>query len=57
MKLLASIVALVCVATAVSGAGYQGPTNQAGLDLIKEFEGWFPNFYTDPVVNYSFFLA
>lgn len=24
-------------------------TNKAGLDLIKEFEGFYPNFYIDPV--------
>jgi len=33
----------------VNGAGYTGPTNQAGVNLIKEFEGWYPNFYTEPV--------
>lgn len=37
-------------------AGYNGPTNQAGLDLIKKFEGWKPNFYTDPVVSKLFYL-
>ncbi|KAK9739465.1 hypothetical protein K7432_018381 [Basidiobolus ranarum] len=26
-----------------------GHINQAGLDLVKSFEGWFPNFYIDPV--------
>lgn len=30
-------------------AGYPGPTNQAGIDLIKNYEGWYPNFYIDPV--------
>jgi len=44
-SLLVSCVALAAVAS----AQYSGPTNQAGVDLIKEFEGWYPNFYTDPV--------
>lgn len=30
-------------------AKYTGPTNQAGINLIKEFEGFEANFYTDPV--------
>jgi len=34
---------------AVASAGYSGPINQAGLDLIKSFEGWQPNFYLDSV--------
>jgi hypothetical protein len=50
---LALTFSVLLVATIASGqgpqAGYTGPTNQAGLDLIKEFEGWYPNFYTDPV--------
>jgi len=46
MKFLIAILAIACVASA---ARYTGPTNQAGLNLIKEFEGWYPNFYTDPV--------
>lgn len=32
-----------------TGAKYAGPTNQAGVNLIKEFEGFRANFYTDPV--------
>jgi len=39
---------LVCLFGIAYGQ-YTGPTNQAGLNLIKEFEGWYPNFYTDPV--------
>lgn len=34
--------------------GYNGPTNQAGLDLIKTFEGWSPIFYSDPTVSKLF---
>jgi lysozyme len=34
---------------AAASARYTGPTTQAGVNLIKEFEGWYPNFYTDPV--------
>lgn len=34
---------------ATASAKYTGPTNAAGISLIKEFEGWYPNFYTDPV--------
>ncbi|CAG7819519.1 unnamed protein product [Allacma fusca] len=43
---LAIILSVIAVA---SCARYTGPTNQAGVNLIKEFEGWYPNFYTDPV--------
>ncbi len=25
--------------------------NEAGLSLIEEFEGFYPNFYNDPVVS------
>jgi hypothetical protein len=32
-------------------SGYTGPTTAAGLVLIKSFEGFFPNFYIDPVVS------
>ncbi|KAJ6637822.1 Endolysin [Pseudolycoriella hygida] len=39
---------LICLTVTVSAAGYNGPTNQAGLNLIKKFEGWYPNFYLDP---------
>jgi len=47
MKLIAicGLFALI----ALGQSKYTGPINQAGLDLIKEFEGWYPNFYTDPV--------
>jgi len=45
MKLLVVFALLV----AAVSARYTGPTNQAGVNLIKEFEGWYPNFYTDPV--------
>jgi len=47
MKLLLAF----CFATLATFAyaGYTGPTNQAGVDLIKYYEGWYPNFYTDPV--------
>ncbi|KAK9695737.1 hypothetical protein K7432_012809 [Basidiobolus ranarum] len=31
------------------GGSNNGHINQAGLDLVKSFEGWFPNFYIDPV--------
>ena len=31
--------------------GYSGPTTVAGLSLIKHFEGFYPNFYIDPVVS------
>jgi len=48
MKIILSALTVLLVASAASGQ-YTGPTNQAGLDLIKEFEGWYPNFYTDPV--------
>jgi len=43
------LLVLVCAVAVAHGAGYTGPTNAAGLALIKEFEGWYPNFYTDPV--------
>ncbi|ODM95328.1 hypothetical protein Ocin01_11353 [Orchesella cincta] len=46
IKILCFLTALVAVSTA---AKYTGPTNAAGLSLIKEFEGFYANFYTDPV--------
>jgi GH24 family phage-related lysozyme (muramidase) len=48
MKLILLPVVLAVVGLA-NGAGYNGPTNPAGLELIKYYEGWYPNFYTDPV--------
>jgi len=47
MKLFLAICGLLFVGLA--NGQYTGPITQAGLDLIKEFEGWYPNFYTDPV--------
>jgi len=46
MRFLLLLAALV---SAASAAEYTGPTNQAGINLIKEFEGFMPNFYNDPV--------
>jgi len=46
-QLLLTTVGLCCLTS--SFAGYTGPTNQEGVDLIKYYEGWYPNFYTDPV--------
>lgn len=46
---LSLVLAGALLVVGANGAGYPGPTNQAGLNLIKEFEGWYPNFYTDPV--------
>jgi len=40
---------ILTLCAAATYAKYNGPTNAAGLALIKEFEGWYPNFYTDPV--------
>ncbi|XP_037029278.1 uncharacterized protein LOC119069325 [Bradysia coprophila] len=49
MKLYVILIQIFFTFVHVNAAGYNGPTNQAGLDLIKKFEGWYPNFYTDPV--------
>jgi len=38
-----------CVAGAAPPSGGQQNTNQAGVDLIKSFEGYYANFYIDPV--------
>ncbi|CAL8113515.1 unnamed protein product [Orchesella dallaii] len=46
IKIACFLTALLAVSTS---AEYTGPTNQAGLNLIKEFEGFYANFYTDPV--------
>ncbi|CAL8117914.1 unnamed protein product [Orchesella dallaii] len=40
---------VLVAANAVSAVKYTGPTNQAGIDLIKEYEGFYANFYSDPV--------
>ncbi|ODM92683.1 Lysozyme, partial [Orchesella cincta] len=40
---------ILVASTAVSAVKYTGPTNQAGRNLIKEFEGFYANFYNDPV--------
>ncbi|XP_021949986.1 lysozyme RrrD [Folsomia candida] len=44
----AVIIVIFCVLV-VKAAKYTGPTNQAGLNLIKEFEGFRANFYQDSV--------
>ncbi|ELQ39431.1 hypothetical protein MCOR27_004726 [Pyricularia oryzae] len=41
-----------CLSAGGGGGGEEcGPPklNQASLDLVKEFEGWFPDIYLDPV--------
>ncbi|SPO00363.1 uncharacterized protein DNG_03208 [Cephalotrichum gorgonifer] len=48
MQLKSTLLFLAASSTAT--AACIGPAvNQATLDLVKEFEGWYPNIYKDPV--------
>lgn len=44
-----ALIVILTVTTLVSGRNI----NQAGLNLIKEFEGFRANFYKDAVVSFS----
>ncbi|KAG4067803.1 hypothetical protein HA402_010489 [Bradysia odoriphaga] len=48
-NLISLIVVTCCTISIVNGTAYTGPIIAEGVDLIKSFEQFEPNFYIDPV--------